>query len=163
MFGSALYAQPTQSKLDEIAKAVKKINAATLQLETKRFWYENKCGVNKASITIFYKDHEIQKIVDMGEGDGDKAALSWSYEYYYANGELIFSYESIQYFDNQANRDMQEESRQYFDKDYLIKQIKDGETTYPVNFMIDSDDLRYELKKITRSSDIDRIYRCPDL
>ncbi|MBB4807199.1 hypothetical protein HNP38_002503 [Chryseobacterium defluvii] len=156
------YAQTATNNIQKIKKEVQYINDVA-QLGVKVYPYSNKCGVTKAGISVYHKNDEVRKIKDTGIGDGDKAASSWSYEYYYEKGKLIFSYETRQYHDNEKNKETREEIRQYFVDDRLVKQIENGKTTYPKNVFIQKNDARYQLRNITRASDITKIYECMEL
>lgn len=156
-------AQTTKGIIEKIKKEVEHINSVKLKLEAKCFPYKNKCGVTKAAIAMYHINSDVKMIIDTGIGDSDKAATSWNYEYYYQKGDLIFSYETRRYFNNETGNEDSEELRQYFAANRLIKQIKNGITTYPKNIFINKSDTRYRLKNITKASDIDRIYECPDL
>lgn len=60
------YPQNQESQVQQIKQEFAKINA--LKLDTKSFPYKNRCGVIKASITIYFKNGEIRKITDVGIG-----------------------------------------------------------------------------------------------
>ncbi len=153
-----VYPQNQESQVQQIKQEFAKINA--LKLDTKSFPYKNRCGVIKASITIYFKNGEIRKITDVGIGDDDKAAAKWSYQYYYKNGNLIFSYETITSFDNEKEKNITNNNREYFLDNRLIKKIEDNKINYPENSFINNQDNRYKLKLIKKSSDIDLIYEC---
>jgi len=144
-----------------INKEVKRINA--LQLKTKSYPYSNKCGVIKASIVIYTENNTVKKITDIGVGDDDRAASSWSYAYYYENGLLVFSSEMRRYHNNETNREGLDKTQQYYTDNHLVMQVENGKTAYPKNVTIDSSDTRYQLKELLRASDIEKIYKCPDL
>src|SRR5690606_27929172 len=84
----------------------------SMPLITRSINYMNKCGVVNATITIYTDANgNVRKITDVGIGDDDKAAAKWSFEYYYENGDLIFSYESSSGFDNETEEKYTDDNR----------------------------------------------------
>jgi hypothetical protein len=140
---------------------VKRIDA--LKLKTKSYPYSNKCGVMKATIVIYSENNIVKKITDIGFGDDDRAASSWTYAYYYENGLLIFSHEMRRYHNNETNKEDLDEIRQYYAGNHLVMQIENGKMAYQKAISIATNDTRYQLKELRRASDIDKIYKCPDL
>ncbi|ULT25250.1 hypothetical protein KUH03_41615 [Sphingobacterium sp. E70] len=102
-------------------------------------------------------------MTDSGVGDDDQAASSWTYAYYFENGLLIFSSEIRRYHNNETNKEDQEEIQQYYVDNHLVMQIENGVMALPKHVSIDSNDTRYQLKELRQASDIERIYKCPDL
>ncbi|WP_162902827.1 hypothetical protein [Taibaiella koreensis] len=154
------YAQSVASKASAITKEVERINIS--KHDVRSYPYSNTCGVIKATITIHYQNGLVQKISDIGVGDDDRAAAAWDYQYYYKNGALIFSKETKRYFDNEKNKEVTEEIREYLVSDRLIKQVKNQVITFPKNQFISQDDIRYRLKHINNASDVRKLYKCPD-
>lgn len=154
------YAQTVNSSIEKIKKEVESINRSGL--EAKSYPYSNKCGVIKASITVYYKNGVVSKVRDTGIGDDDKAANSWNYAYYYEKDILIFSFETRQYYNNETGSKIREEIRQYFAANRLIRQMENGKISFPENIFIDGRDTKYRLKNITAPSDIAEIYPCAD-
>ncbi len=157
-FISKAQSKNIENKIIQIRQIYKTINSSTLQKQTIK--YSNKCGVVDATITLYYLNGEIVKITDNGIGDNDKAAAKWSYEYYFKNGNLIFSYEWIKYFDNELEKNTIDETREYFSSNKLIKKIENEKSTYPPNITINFSDNRYLLKKVKTTQDISKIFEC---
>lgn len=151
-------AQSINSQVEKIRREFVLVNAS--KLEEKSFSYRNNCGVIKGRLKIYRKNEEIRKISDTGIGDDDKAAASWSYEYYYQNGKLIFSYQRSNYFDNGKNKQMTDETKQYFVDNRLIKEVKNKQTAFPKNSTISQKDLRYRLLLVNQQGDIEKLYKC---
>jgi hypothetical protein len=147
-----------ENEIFQIKQTYKNINTSALKKQI--FKYSNKCGVVDATITLYYLNGEIVKITDNGIGDDDKAAAKWNYEYYFKNGNLIFSYEWIKSFDNELEKNTIDETREYFLSNKLIKKIENQKTKYPVNMTINFSDNRYLLKKVKTTQDISKIYEC---
>ena len=153
------YGQTTLDRqVGHISKEFEKINSSNLSQKT--FRYSDRCGVTMATITVFSDNDIVRKITDVGIGDDDKAAASWSYQYYYENGKLIFSYEKSSGHDLETGTAYKDEVREYFVSDRLIMKIKNGQKTYPKSETINTIDTRYRLMNIKNSSDIKEIYKC---
>lgn len=157
---SAVNAQPKNVEKDitEIRKTYNAINSSYLL--SNSYKYSNRCGVINATITIYYLNGEIVKITDNGIGDDDKLPAKWSIEYYYKNGELIFSYVWMKYYDVELEKDLIYEIREYFKSNNLIKIIENQKTTYPTNKKINYSDHRYRIKKIKSTKDVHKIFEC---
>ncbi len=149
----------TENQIEYIRKVFSDINSATLN--QRKIKYNDKCGVIDATITVYTNNNgEVRKITDTGTGDDDKAPAKWTYQYYYENEELVFSYESSSGFDNETEKQYSYETREYFSSNKMIRQIKNGKISIHQNSSIDLSDIRYKLKEVTNKSDIDRIYQC---
>jgi hypothetical protein len=145
-------------EIKQIKQAYTFINSS--KLKSNSYKYSNKCGVVNACITLYYLKGEIVKITDNGIGDDDKAAEKWNYEYYFKSGNLIFSYEWIKYYDNDLEKSVIDEKKEYFKSNKLLKKIENQKTTYPTNKTINYYDDRYLLKGIKSVKDINQIYKC---
>jgi len=150
-------AQNVNQQVEHIQKVVKEIDSANF--EKKLFTYNNKCGVIKATIAIYYENDSVRKITDTGLGDDDKAAAKWAYKYYYENGKLIFSSESISGADDEGKQ-YNNEKTEYLSSNNVVKRIENGKTIYPKKEVINSSDSRYKLTMVKSSSDIRQIYNC---
>lgn len=156
----AAHAQNVNTRIQQIRKEVALIDG--YKLDIRSYSYSNNCGLVKATIKMYYKNGEVKKITDIGVGDDDKAAAAWNYEYYYNRDTLIFSHERKRYFDNEKNQNINEDIRQYFVSDRLIGKIENTRTTFPEEIFISRKDIRYQLRLISKRSDIDKIYNCPN-
>lgn len=75
--------------IDDIRKEYTRIN--TLPLQQQKFTYEAEGCVEEGVVTYFLEKQAIVKITESGSiGDG-----SWTNEYYYKAGKLIFCYELL--------------------------------------------------------------------
>jgi hypothetical protein len=157
-FISKAQSRVIENKIIQIRQTYKNINSSALKKQT--FKYSNVCGVVDATITLYFLNGEIVKITDNGIGDDQKAAAKWNYEYFFKNGNLIFSYEWIKSFDNELEKNTIDETREYFLSNKLIKKIENKKTKYPVNITINFSDNRYLLKKVETTQDISKIYEC---
>ena len=144
----------TDQKVTKIKKAFFDINASKLQ--SKAFNYVNKCGVKKATVTLYYKGSDVVKVTDLGTGDGDKAAAKWSYQYYYEKGKLIFAYQQIT--DNLNTQPT--ETRRYFLGNKLIRKIENNLTTDNGKESITTKAPEYQLRAVKSEADIAKIYKC---
>jgi hypothetical protein len=83
---------PAQTVEDEIAtirNEFQKINSMSLKKE--HFTYESSGCAEDGVVDCFFNNGKIVKIVESGAiGDG-----SWTDEYYYSSGKIIFCYEEI--------------------------------------------------------------------
>ncbi len=145
----------TEEKVKKIKKAFFDINASKLQ--SKAFSYTNKCGVQKATITLYYKGTDVVKLTDLGTGDGDKAALKWSYQYYYEKGKLIFAYQQI----TNGRNEQPTETRRYYLGNKIVRKMVNSQVTDNPNESINGKDVTYQLRTIKTEADIDKIYKCP--
>lgn len=144
----------TEIKVKGIKKAFFNINASKLQ--SKAFDYANKCGVQKATLTLYYKGSDVVKVTDLGTGDGHKAAAKWSYQYYYEKGKLIFAYQQIT---NNPNA-QPTETRRYYYGNKLIRKIEDNKTTDNDKESVTTKAPEYQLRSIKTEADIAKIYKC---
>lgn len=145
-------------EVEAIREEFSKINSKVLS--AKAYNYRNKCGVEDANVTVYYDGNEVRKITDVGEGDDDKAPASWSYQFYYLNGELIFSYRMSSYFDVNLEKTVKTQTREYIRANTILKKIVDGVTTFPNNAHIDVGDFRILLYRVSNLRDIEEIYSC---
>lgn len=100
----AVNAQPknVEEEVKQIGQTYKIINSS--KLKSSSYKYSNNCGVVNATITVFFLDGEIVKIADNGFGDDDKAAAKWNYEYYFKEGDLIFSYKWVKSYNDELEK-----------------------------------------------------------
>lgn len=143
--------------IKKIQEDYHRINSANLQ--NKKIPYSNECGIKNSTIDIYSQNGEILKITDNGFGDGENTPLKWSYEYYFRNGSLFFSFRWKRYFNSDLQTMQTQETREYFLENKLIKKIDGDKTTYPET-TISSQDIRYLLQKAKSKDDIMTIFNC---
>jgi len=109
----------TSAAIAAIRTAYKNINTASLSTEI--FKYESAGCAEEGQVKYFFNQQkEIVKIVESGSiGDG-----SWSREFYFQSGKLIFSYES-QIGGPAEGPDTKSEFRTYIKNDQVLRFMED--------------------------------------
>ncbi len=114
------------------------------------------------TVKLYFRNGDIAKITDAGTGDDDRAAGKWHYRYYYKKGMLIFSQQTVTFFNNETGTKVTSDIQEYYKADRLLKKTEDKKVVYPSGVAIGNDDIRYRLKTIKTTADIDVLYRCPE-
>lgn len=117
--GTVPNSMDTSAAIAAIRSAYKNINTAPLTTEV--FKYESAGCVDEGLVRYFFNQKkEIVKIVESGAiGDG-----SWSREFYFQSGKLIFSYET-QIGGPAEGPDTKSEFRTYIKDDQVLRYMED--------------------------------------